>query len=578
MTSTLVDLVRARLDATPDAVAYRHRTAGGWGHVTWREVDRRVEALAAGLHALGVRPGDRVAILAATRLEWILAELATWRVGAVVVTIYPSSTAEDARFVLADAGCVAVFVDDARQLAKVRAVRDRLPALREVILLEGRADGARALADLRGPPAPAPPTGPDDLAALIYTSGTTGRPKGVMLSHDGFVAVCETTARHTPLEPGDEQFLFLPLAHSYGIIVALVALHVGTPTALDGDVDRIVDGLVEVRPTFLPAVPRVFEKVHERILDRARSASARRHAVFRWAEDVGRRWSRAVRSGRSVPLALRAQHRVADRLVFRKVRAAFGGRIRAFASGGAPLAPELAEFFHGAGIPVLEGYGLTESTAVSCSNRLDAMRIGTVGQPADGLELRLADDGEVLLRGRTVMRGYWNLPDETAEALVDGWLHTGDVGELDPDGFLRITDRKKHLIVTSGGKNIAPAKLENLLKARSSLVGEALVHGDRRRYCVALLALDPDALASFARREGLTGDAATLARHPRVREAVAADVAAVNAELASFETIKDFVLLDTMPTVEDGSLTPSLKLKRRVLERRHADQLEALYR
>jgi long-chain acyl-CoA synthetase len=575
------------VEATPHRVAFRYREGEAWRALTWSDVGKQVRVLAAGLLDLGVQHGDRVALLAGTRVEWALAELAILCAGAAVTTIYPSSTPEDCVFILADAGCTVLIAEDAAQAAKI----DRLqtPALRELVCLDGAPPGTITWADLSKRGRRHFLHAPDalearrhqlsthDLAALVYTSGTTGRPKGVMLPHEGFCAIATVCEDYIPVQADDEQLHFLPMSHVYGMVNVLMAMHMGTSTAMEGDVNRLVTSLQEVRPTFMAAVPRVFEKVYARVLERARAAGPRRHAIFRWALGVGRAWSQVVRRGERVPAGLAVQHALADRLVFRKVRAGFGGRIRAFASGGAPLAPELAEFFHAAGLLVLEGYGMTESTAISTVNRLDDYRFGSVGRSGRGLDVRLAEDGEILLRGRSVMRGYWNLPDATAETLRDGWLHTGDIGRFDTDGFLWITGRKKHLIITSGGKNIAPQKLENLLAASSELIGVCMVHGDRRPYCTALIALEPEAVASWARARALSGTHAELVAHPELRAQVDRDVQAANSRLASFETIKAWHLIDHEPTVETGELTPSLKVRRDVLTERYRAVLDELY-
>lgn len=576
---TLPDLLAARVAQTPSGLAWRVRSGPAWHDLTWSDVDRASLEVAAGLCARGLQRGDRVAIASRTRAAWLEAALGVWRAGGVVVTVYPTVLADEAAFIATDSGATLLIAEDASQRAKVPQVTAvTMEATGGPSLAQLQAEGRTALSrDPAWVARASAALGPDDLAALVYTSGTTGRPKGAMLSHDGFVAVCEATRDHTPLLADDLQYLFLPLAHVYGLVVALVALHVGAPTVLDGDIDRIAEGLQATRPTFLPAVPRVFEKVLEKAAARARARGPRAARVFAWSEAVARQWSEAKRSGR-IPWRLALQRRIADRLVYRRVRAALGGRVRALASGGAPLAVEIGAFFHAAGIPVLEGYGLTECTAIATAGRLDAWRLGTVGRPGAGLELRIAEDGEILLRGRGLFRGYWQRPDATAEALVDGWLHTGDIGEVDGDGYLRITDRKKHLIVTSGGKNIAPSRVENLLKAQSALITEVLVHGDRRRYCTALVALDPEAIAGWARAEGHDLPLAELLGHPATKARVMADVAAVNAKLAPYETIKDVVVLPYVPSVEGGELTPSLKLKRKELERRHASELDALYR
>ncbi len=587
---TVVESFRRRVTATPRLLAWQHRTKRGWEDLTWRDAGQRVRAISSGLTALGVKPGERVAILSGTRVEWILAALGILSAGAAITTIYPSNTPEECAFVLADSGSRALIVENTQQLARLESVRADLGELAHLILIDGEAEGAVSWHDLQRNGKEAYATDPEvldaigddvkpgDLAALIYTSGTTGQPKGVMLTHDNFTAACVAVEQHLPLEPIDKQFMFLPLSHSFGLVTTLVAMHLGAPTAFDGDIDRLVQGLAEVRPTFLPAVPRVFEKVYAKVADRARAGGERRFAVFQWAEGVGREWSKRTRAGQRIGRRLTVKYAIANRLVFRKVRAAFGGRIRAFASGGAPLAVELAEFFHACGIPVMEGYGLTESTAISTVNRLEDFVLGTVGRAGDGLDVKIAEDGEVLIRGRTITPGYWNLPDATAEVLdAEGWLHTGDVGEIDARGFLKITDRKKNLIITSGGKNIAPAKIENRLKARVPWIAEVLVHGDKRNYLTALIALDPEGLASLARREGWPGDPDALLDDARVRAQLQSVVAEVNAGLPKFETIKTFALWKPAPTVEGGELTQSLKVKRKVAEARHKAELDALY-
>lgn len=588
--ATVVESFRRRVTATPRLLGWQFRTPQGWEDLTWRDAGQRVRAVSSGLIALGVKPGDRVAILSGTRVEWMIAALGVLSAGAAVTTIYPSNTPEECAFVLSDSGSRALIVESTRQLTRLAPVLPGLPALSQIVLIDGEAPNAVSWHDLQRRGKEAYATEPEahdavgdavkasDLAALIYTSGTTGQPKGVMLTHDNFTAACVAVEQHLPLEPIDKQFMFLPLSHSFGLVTTLVAMHLGAPTAFDGDIDRLVQGLAEVRPTFLPAVPRVFEKVYAKVADKARAGGERRFAVFQWAEGVGREWSKRTRAGQRVGRRLTLKYAVANRLVFSKVRAAFGGRIRAFASGGAPLAVELAEFFHACGIPVMEGYGLTESTAISTVNRLEDFVLGTVGRAGDGLDVKIADDGEVLIRGRTITPGYWNLPDATAEVLdAQGWLHTGDIGELDGRGFLKITDRKKNLIVTSGGKNIAPAKIENRIKARVPWIAEVLVHGDKRNYLTALIALDPEGLASLAKHEGWTGTPDALLDDPRVRAHVQSVVQEVNASLPKFETIKAFALWKPAPSIESGELTQSMKVRRKVAEARHRADLDALY-
>ncbi len=420
---------------------------------------------------------------------------------------------------------------------------------------------------------------PDQLATLIYTSGTTGRPKGVELTHDCWVYEAEGIAALGLLGEDDVQFLWLPLAHSFGKVLEAAQLAVGFRTAIDGRVDRIVDNLAAVRPTFVAAVPRIFEKVRARILAGAESGSAVKRRLFAWAMGVGQRVSALRQAGAGPRGALRWQHALAHRLVFSKIQARFGGRLRFFISGSAPLSKDLAEFFHAAGVLILEGYGLTETSAATFFNRPDAYRFGTVGRPLPGTEVRLApEDNEVLVRGRGVMRGYHHMPEATADCLTaDGWLRTGDIGALD-DGFLRITDRKKDLIKTSGGKYVAPQALESRLKLACPYVSQVLVHGNNRHYCTALVALDPEAIAAWSRETGL-GDLAydDLVRHERVHALVAEHVARLNRELASFETLKRFAILPADLSVESGDLTPSLKLKRKAVEARYGALLDSLY-
>lgn len=587
----LVDIIRHRLSATPTALAFQTPSSDGWRDHDWSTIGRRVRHLSGGLRGLGLGRGDRIAILCTTRLEWILADLATLCAGASVTTIYPSSTAEECAFILEDAQCTAVFVEDAAQLAKLDAVADQLPGLQHRILLTGPSTRGAALSllDLEARGAAWDEANPeawdllpdqlsgDDLACVIYTSGTTGPPKGVMLSHDGFVAVALAVEQLIPLDAGDKQYLFLPLSHVYGKILELLAIHVGVPTVVDGSIQGLVGGLAATEPTFLAGVPRVFEKMQERILARVDGAGPRRAAIFHAALDVGRKTAQARRNGERVGLRLRLAHELADRVVFSKVRAGFGGQIRAFASGGAPISQEVLEFFHAMGILILEGYGMTESSALTTANRLDDFRFGSVGKPGPGVDVRIAKDGEVLIRGRSVMRGYNGLPEATASTLAEGWLHTGDIGSFDGDGYLFITDRKKNLIITSGGKNIAPAPIQHRIVDASPLVGQALLHGDRRKFCVAMVALDGEALASWAARHELRGDFPTLARHARVQAEVGRAIDAANAGLPPHASVKKHLILDHELTVENGLLTPTMKVRRKQLEARYAAELDALY-
>ncbi|MBW2257482.1 MAG: AMP-binding protein, partial [Deltaproteobacteria bacterium] len=423
--------------------------------------------------------------------------------------------------------------------------------------------------------------GPEDLATLIYTSGTTGQPKGVMLVHECWCSTAEGVSEvmQDVLEEGDKQYLFLPLSHSYGKVLEFIAIRLGIPTAVHGDVSYIVQGLAEVRPSFMGSVPRVFEKVYNKIVSGAREKGPRAYAMFQWALGVGREVSGLRQQGAEPGPVLGLKYWLARKLVFDKIKAAFGGRIRLFNSGGAPLAKEIAEFFHAADLLIIEGYGLTETSAASFNNRFDNYKFGTVGLPNPGIEVKVSDDGEVLLRGRPVMRGYYNMPEATAEALEpDGWFHTGDLGSLDEDGFLTITGRKKELIVTAGGKNIAPAKAEGLLKSRCPYISQVVVHGDRRNFCVALVTVDEEAITQWAAENGIPHEGyADLAGKREVHDLVWRHVETVNAELPSFETIKYIHVLDHDLSIESGELTPTLKVKRNVVEARYEHVLDKFY-
>ncbi len=581
------------------AEAYRYRDGGSWRSLTWGEAGAVVRALALGLRALGLRDEQRAAILSGTRMEWILADLAILCAGGATTTIYPSSTAEDCAFILADSGSVVCFAENAAQVARLRARRGELPGLARVIVFDGESgagDGddwvitlaeleARGReADARDPSSYEEIVGrisPQSLATLIYTSGTTGRPKGVELDHDRWLYEGDAIDALRLLRPDDLQYLWLPLAHVFGKVLQAAQIRIGFPTAVDGDVERMVENLAAVRPTFVAAVPRIFEKVHNRIVAGAAEGSALRRSIFQWAFRVGRKVSAARRDGRFVLPWTALGHAIADRLVFSKIRGRFGGRLRFFVSGSAPLSRELAEFFHAAGVLILEGYGLTESSGATCVNRPDRFRFGTVGPALPGTEVRIAEDGEILLKGRGIMRGYHGQPEATREALdEDGWLHTGDIGSLHPEGFLQITDRKKDLIKTSGGKYVAPQALEGRLKATCRYVSQVVVHGNNRKYCVALVTLEPESVRSWLReRHPALADAPMprLADAPEVHGLLETCIDAVNERLASYETMKRFAVLPDDLTVEGGDLTPSLKVKRRVVEERYRQMIDALY-
>ncbi|HET7825485.1 MAG TPA: long-chain fatty acid--CoA ligase [Anaeromyxobacter sp.] len=590
------ELFLARVGRTPDAEAFRWPDGRGWRSLSWAGAEARVRAVSAGLRALGVSAEQVCAILSSTRIEWVLADYGILFAGGATSTLYPSSTPEECAFILADSGAAVAFAENGEQVAKLASRRAELPALRHVVVFDGAGspDGwvlpfeeleERGRAWDRAHPGAfeeaAAEVRPDGLATLIYTSGTTGRPKGVELTHAAWVAQAKAVQESRILDhPDPLQFFWLPLAHSFGKMIGMAQLRIGFPTAIDGRVERIVPNLAEVRPTFVCAVPRIFEKVYAKVMAGAREGGAVKSALFRWALDVGRARSRLRRAGRSPGALLAAQHALADRLVLSKVRRLFGGSLRFFVSGSAPLSKDIAEVFDAMGVVILEGYGLTESAAATHANLPHARKLGTVGPKLPGVDVRIADDGEVLMRCPWIMRGYRGLPDLTAEALdADGWLHTGDVGFVDGEGYLSITDRKKDLIKTSGGKYVAPTEIESKLKALSPWVGQALIHGDRRNYVSALVTLDAEAIARWAAANGLAGRALPdLARAPEVKALVQRDFDRLNATLPRFATVKRFTILPREFSEAEGEVTASQKLRRKVIEQRFKAELDAMYR
>ena len=542
----------------PPAPAYLEEQADGWREVSWEEADERIAALGAALLARGVRPGDAVAVLARTRLEWLLLDWAIMSIGAVVVGLYPSNTASECAYILGHSEAVLVFVEDDAQREKIDSVRSELPALRDVIPFAGVIEfEAEGRANDRAQPEP---VAEDDLATLIYTSGTTGPPKGCMLTHRNLVNAATRATSSTGQD--DVVLLFLPMAHSFARIAHQGSAFNGATVALVADVARVPEALQRTRPTFLPAVPRVYEKIHSNTLGEIERATGAKRALGRWALDVGMRASAQRRGGRRISPWLALQQRLADRIVFAKVKERLGGRLRLGISGAAPLGIEVLEFFSALGILVIEGYGLTETSSSLSVNEEDAYKLGTVGRAVAGCEVKLDEDGEILVKSASVFTGYYKDPEATAAAFTeDGWFRTGDVGEIDEDGYLRITDRKKDLIITAGGKNIAPQNLENAIKA-SRFVSQAVVIGDRRPYVTALITLD---------------DAEVQASGRDRQELVQEIVDDVNRDRVRVEQIKRFTILPRDFSQEEGEVTPTLKLRRRVVEEHFADEIERLY-
>ncbi|OBH97656.1 AMP-dependent synthetase/ligase [Mycobacterium scrofulaceum] len=582
-----------RVAATPNAEAFRYPQDHTWASVTWQQVGERVNNLAAGLIALGIAPEDRVALASATRYEWVLADFAIMCAGAATTTVYPTTNATDVAYIVANSGSRVVIAENQTQLDKLIEHRAELPDVRKVVMIDGNGDGDWVISladlDLLGKQllADTPDAvndrvaavGPDHLASLIYTSGTTGRPKGVRLTHGAWTYTAAAIDSLGILGPDDLNFLWLPLAHAFGKVMLALPLQIGFPTAIDGRVERIIDNLAALRPTIMGAAPRIFEKAHARIQDMAAERGRLRKIIFDWAIGVGRRVSEARQSGKKPSLASSLAYKVADRLVFTTIRERFGGRLRFFVSAAAALDRDVAQWFDAVGIIVLEGYGLTETAAASFINRPNAYRFGTVGWPFPATDVKIADDGEILLRGPGLMTAYHDLPDATAEALDgDGWFHTGDIGELDADGFLRITDRKKDMFKTSQGKYVAPSAIDARFKGCCPYVSEIVVYGEGKPYCVALVSLDSEAITDWANKNGLAGKSfADIARDDKTQQLIAGYIDALNTELNRWEQIKKFTIADREFTVESGDLTPSMKLKRKVVIDKFADRLQALY-
>ncbi len=584
----------ARVRETGNREAYRYPDADeNWHSLTWAETGEHVFKLAAGLLSLGIEREQRVAIASNTRYEWVFADLAINSAGAATTTVYPTTVADDVAYILADSGSRIIFAEDDEQVAKLKAKKSELPELFKVVVFDGATDGdwIIGLDDLERlgeaylaehPDAVVQSieaTQPDDLATLIYTSGTTGRPKGVRLSHDGWTFEGAGIHAGGYLTVDDLEFRWLPMAHSFGKVLLSTQLEIGFAAAIDGRVPKIVDNLAVVKPTFMGAAPRIFEKAYGRIVGMMEEEGGAKLKIFHWAEKVGLEHSRLSRAGKPIPATLKAKHAVADKLVFSKVRDRFGGRVRFFISGAAALSPDVAEWFHAAGVLILEGYGLTETSAGACVNHPDDYKLGTVGLPFPGSEVKIAPDGEVLIKGPNVMRGYHNLEGESASAIIDGgWLATGDIGELDADGFLRITDRKKDLFKTSGGKYVAPSSIEGKFKGICPLASQMVVHGNERNFVSALITLDPDAIEVWAAGHGMAGRSYTeIVQSPEIQAEVAGHVEELNQKLNRWEQIKKWAILPHDLSIESGEITPSLKVKRRVVEDNYRQILDGFY-
>jgi len=567
------------------AVAARFRDGDEWAELTYAELWEKVRDLALGLIRLGVQPGDRVCILANTRVEWTIADLAVCTAAAIVVPVYPTNSPDECEWVVGNSGARVVICEDATQIAKIEQVRPALPDVEHLLVIDGPVDGITTLDELAA-------TGRDgDEAALheriesvslddptlfIYTSGTTGRPKGVVLTHDGFAAGRRATEEMGLLGRGDVIYLYLPLAHVFAQVIQAGTLEVGATIAFfGGDTTKIIAELGEVRPTVLPSVPRIFEKLYSMAVG---SVADHEREQLEHAVDLGVKVRLAEQTGEAVPDEERSLFEQAEDRVFGFVRSLFGGQLRFAISGAAPIAPEILRFFYAAGVPVFEGWGMTETTSLGSINLPDAFRFGTIGKALPGVEMKIADDGEILLRGPVLFREYWRNPDATAETISeDGFLLTGDLGAIDDEGYFTITGRKKDIIITAGGKNLTPANLEGDLR-QSLWISQAVMYGDRRPYPVAIITLDPETMVPWAEERGLPTDMAELARTEEVRALIQAELDAANAKYAQVEQIKRFAILDHDFTQDTGELTPTMKLKRNVIYGNHAELFDDLYR
>jgi long-chain acyl-CoA synthetase len=584
---TLVQMV-LKATVTHDGPALRFARGDAWTEMSYAELGVAVREIASGLIALGIHPGDRVSILSGTRPEWTLADLGALCAGAVVAPIYHTNSPEECRYVLDHAESRVVFCENAELAAKVEQVRHLCPALEHVVTFDGAGEGTISLTELRrrGEAGDASAVDeiatqiqPDDMATIIYTSGTTGPPKGCVATHRNCMAMAKMYEHQLAFGPGEPVvFMFLPLAHSLARMTQMLVIDVGGTIAYwRGDPKVLLEDLAATRPTHLPSVPRIYEKMHVQALAGMERAGRVKRAIFHWALDTGRRVRELERRGGRPAGLLRRRYALADKLVLSKVRGLFGPEIKLGLSGAAPIAQNVLEFFDACGVLILEGYGMTETTAAATLNTKERFRFGTVGQALPGAELAIADDGEVLMRGPHVFRGYFRDEDATGETFTeDGWLRSGDLGSIDDDGYLRITGRKKDLIITSSGKNISAANLEAALR-EIRWVSQAVVYGDNRPYLVAVLTLDPDEVPALAARVGVEAGAAVMAKDERVHAELAREVEAVNSRFARIEQVKRFTILDRDLTQEDGDLTPTMKVKRAVVYREFGEVFDALY-
>jgi long-chain acyl-CoA synthetase len=584
--STLADLLPLSAQRYGSATAARYKQDNKWVDRSFAEVLEVARSLSLGLIDLGVAKGDKVSILGNTRPEWTYFDFAALSAGAVVVPIYQTNSPEECQYVLENSDAKVVVVEDDEQMEKVRAVRDQLPLLEHVVRMTGSSEDAISLEDLaaRGEGRDADEwearwqsVTKEDICTFIYTSGTTGPPKGCVISHGNYRAMLDMVNQTSVIEEGDVTYLYLPLAHSFALLIQFGSYDLGTTIAYwERDPQKILPNLAELKPTYFPSVPRIFEKIYTAATSGMEKAGGVKKAIFDWSIKIGGKMREAERAGRKPGFLLRKQHEFADKQVLSKIRGLFGGNLRLAVSGAAPISPEILRFFDAAGVLVLEGWGMTETSTAATVSSPEEFKVGTIGKPFPGCEVRIAEDGEILVKGPNVFQGYYKNEEATRETIVDGWLHTGDIGEIDSDGFIKITGRKKDIIITAGGKNITPANLENEIK-QHPLVSQCVVVGDRKPYLVALVTLDPEDAVAYAKEHGLPEDPEQLAANADVLKAIEDHVATINEKFARVEQVKKVAILPRDLSQETGELTPTLKVKRAVVASKHEQEIEALY-
>ena len=584
--NTLADLLPLAAQTYGSKPAVRYKDGEQWVDRSFDQVLEIARPLGLGLTELGIEKGDRVAILGNTRPEWSYFDFAALSIGATVVPIYQTNSAEECRYVLENSDAKVVIVEDDEQLAKIREVRSRLPQLQEVVLMVGEAEDAISMDGLSTGGGVIDPAvweqryssvTPDDICTFIYTSGTTGPPKGCVISHGNYRAMLDMVNETSVIEEEDLTYLYLPLAHSFALLIQFGSFDLGTTIAYwERDPQKILPNLAELKPTYFPSVPRIFEKIYTAATSGMEKAGGVKKAIFDWSIKVGGKMRATERSGRKPGFLLRKQYEFADKQVLSKIRGLFGGQLRLAVSGAAPINPEILRFFDAAGVLVLEGWGMTETSTAATVSSPEEFKVGTIGKPFPGCEVKIAEDGEILVKGPNVFQGYYKNEEATRETIVDGWLHTGDIGEIDAEGFIKITGRKKDIIITAGGKNITPANLENEIK-QHPLVSQCVVVGDRKPYLVALVTLDPEDAVAYAKEHGLPEDPEQLAADVDVLKAIEDHVATINEKFARVEQVKKVAILPRDLSQESGELTPTLKVKRAVVASKHEQEIEKLY-